>query len=97
MVKPQAKPIQEPDLVDAILDWIVSRHPDMKEKAPSLMADIRADWGASRHYVRAGSQTERQRRISQALSLFNGRNATEVARPVGVSRGTVYRIVKQPR
>ena len=36
------------------------------------------------------------RLATQVLSLFNGRNATEVARCLNISRATVYRLLKQP-
>jgi DNA-directed RNA polymerase specialized sigma subunit len=32
----------------------------------------------------------------KALALFNGRNAREVARRLGISRPHVYRLLKQP-
>lgn len=91
------KPITDPDLVDAIFAWIVERHPEMRQKAPALMEDVRAEFGASYTYVRRQSQTARQQRVSQVLALFNGRNATEVARKLHISRATVYRLLKQPR
>ena len=33
---------------------------------------------------------------AEVLRLFNGRNATEVARRLGIHRATVYRYLKQP-
>lgn len=91
------KPITQPDLVDAIFDWIIQRHPEMRDKAPALMEDVRAEFGASYTYIRRQPQTARAQRVSRVLSLFNGRNSTEVARQLGISRATVYRVLKQPR
>ncbi len=93
---PPAKPITDPDLVDMIFEWIVQRHPEIREAAPALKADVRAEFGGQEWWVYRRPMTERRQRVAQVLALFNGRNATEVARQVGVSRATVYRILKQP-
>jgi Mor family transcriptional regulator len=47
-------------------------------------------------YIPTRSPSERQLLVAEALRLFNGRNATEVARRLRISRATVYRWVKQP-
>ena len=45
--------------------------------------------------VAPGSVAERERITAEVLRVFNGRNAAEVARRLGIGRATVYRIIKQ--
>ena len=94
----------EPDLVDRIFDYILSdpalaaamQRVSQAAPGPAGMAKLKTA-------VRAEFSGERVR-ISrrpndvhlQVLALFNGRNATEVARRLGISRATVYRVIKQP-
>lgn len=85
----------EPDLVDRIFDFIVAEHPLISEAVLKLKDQVRAEFAGGLHYVPQKSQTDRQQRVAEVLSLFNGRNATEVARQLGVGRTTVYRIIKQ--
>ena len=54
---------------------------------------LRAEFTGEDHYIRRTSKRERAERF---LATFNGRNATEVARELGLSRATVYRLLKQP-
>ncbi len=85
-----------PDLVDRIFDYIRDQFPQMAgDQLEKLKVDARAEFGGREHYVASRPQTERQRRVSSVLSLFNGRNATEVARQLQIGRATVYRIIKQ--
>lgn len=57
---------------------------------------IRGEWGGERVYIPARTASNiRLRRARQVLKLFNGRNATEVARQLQCSRATVYRALKQ--
>jgi len=94
----------EPDLVDRIFDYILSD--------PTLAAAMaRVSPGSQGHAGLAKLKTAVRQEFSgervrisrrpndvhlQVLALFNGRNATEVARRLGVSRATVYRVIKQP-
>lgn len=86
----------EPDLVDRLIDYVVRLQPTLAEHRASIERDIRAECGGDRWYVQARPQNERQQRVADVLRLFNGRNATEVARLLHISRATVYRIIKQP-
>lgn len=94
--KPADQPATEPDLVDLIVEYVATHQPDLHPRLESLKADIRAEFGGQRWYVAARPETDRQQRVSQILSLFNGRNATEVARTLRIGRATVYRVIKQP-
>ena len=91
----------EPDLVDRIFDYILSdpalakamlamqsRHAD---PVGELKSAVRAEFSGER--VSISSRTSIAR---QVLALFDGRNASEVARRLNISRATVYRHIKQP-
>lgn len=90
----------EPDLVDRIFDYILSDPVlavAMQSHAKvggtpiqSLKDSVRAEFAGERQYI-----TNRRTKAGQILALFNGRNASEVARRLTISRATVYRIIKQ--
>jgi len=42
------------------------------------------------------AKPDKNTRARKVLALFNGRNAREVARKLGISRTSVYRYLKQP-
>jgi transcriptional regulator of acetoin/glycerol metabolism len=87
----------EPDLVDLIFDRFVAQFPEISQHSLSeLKADMRAEVAGDNHYIPKRAPTERQRLVLQVLEQFNGRNASEVARRLGIGRSTVYRILKQP-
>ena len=95
--QPPADPA-EADLVDRIFDYIVTQLPEAAAALPrvdELKADVRAEFAGSMCYVAIAPKTERGRRVSEVLRLFDGRNATEVARRLNISRATVYRLIKQ--
>lgn len=91
----------EPDLVDRIFDYILSdpamaaamRGIRSREADPvsDLKAAVRAEFQGEECYI-AGRKVQ----AAQVLALFNGRNASEVARRLDISRATVYRHIKQP-
>ena len=91
----------EPDLVDRIFEYIfsdpamaaaVQSHAKVGDTPiQSLKDSVRAEFAGERQYI-----TKRRTHAGQVLALFNGRNATEVARRLSISRATVYRIIKQP-
>lgn len=92
---------REPDLVDRIFDYLLETLPhssaaEIRAAAVGLKTDLRAEFGGRHGWVYSVPRTQRQERVRKVLELFNGRNATEVARRIGVSRATVYRYIKQP-
>lgn len=93
MVKPE-KPITDPDLVDYIFDYIVAEFPEMSSKAQAFKEIARKEFAGTATYIPLRSQTEKQQKINEVLRLFNGRNATEVARRLNISRASVYRFIK---
>lgn len=95
----------QPDLVDRIFDYILSdptlaaaikqQAADQKVTLPKLKAAVRSEFVGEKCYITGQTTSERQQRVQQVLALFNGRNATEVARRLDISRATVYRYIKQ--
>lgn len=84
----------EPDLVDRIFDYVLELFPAMRDKDLSAARDeVRREFAGGSAYIPGRA---RGQRAGQVLSLFNGRNATEVARKLGISRASVYRYLKQP-
>ena len=86
----------EPDLVDRIFEYLLAEFPQLAgnpDKVHHAQVAVRAEFAGAEVYI--------QKRANQALAfdvlrLFDGRNASEVARRLGVSRRTVYRYLKQP-
>jgi predicted transcriptional regulator YheO len=96
----------DPDLVDRIFEYIfadpelsaaVKRHSVNHGHSLDKIKDaVREEFNGERCYITAPT-TKRQQLVSQVLALFDGRNATEVARTLKISRPTVYRYLKQAR
>ena len=89
----------EPDLVDRIFDYILS-DPVLavaikKTSLSNIKSAVRAEFKGDECYIAGKPATARQQQVSQVLALFNGRNATEVARRLQIGRSTVYRVLKQ--
>jgi len=102
----QAAASAEPDLVDRIFDYILAdpalalaiKHTsaDQQKSITKLKYAVRAEFRGEECYIAGRPATARQETVVTVLRLFNGRNATEVARKLNVSRATVYRYLKQP-
>lgn len=97
----------EPDLVDRIFDFLLS-DPSMaravqamakanQQPVQQIKDAVRAEFSGERCYIPSAAATDRQKKVSDVLSLFNGRNATEVARRLQISRTSVYRYIRQAR
>jgi hypothetical protein len=82
------------DLVDRIVAFLAAHRPELATIARGVEAQLRAEFGGGDHYVRA-VQVPRDQRVDQVLSAFNGRNCSEVARELGISRVTVWRRLRQ--
>lgn len=107
--EPQAEPTQEvpprePDLVDAIFEYLLRESPGLEQgvNVDELKAMVREQFGGKQTYIRSGDwiavrQRERRQRVEQVMQLFNGRNASEIARRLKIGRATVYRLLKQAR
>lgn len=86
----------EPDLVDRIFDYILAELPQIADSVQKHKDAVRAEFRGEECYIATRPATARQQTVSQVLTLFNGRNASEVARRLQISRATVYRVLKQP-
>lgn len=91
----------EPDLVDRIFDYILA-DPVMAQALGEidvqtgargvrrLKEAVRSEFAGEKVWV-----NKREKVAATVLRMFNGRNATEVARRLQISRATVYRVIKQ--
>lgn len=86
--------LDNPDLVDAIFEFIVDEFPELATRADELKVLARREFSGIATYIPRRSNQERDRIVREVMSAFNGRNATEVARRLGISRASVYRIIK---
>lgn len=103
----------DPDLVDRIFEYILAEpamaqavqamdrlhHAGGSAEDPlrHLKNAVRQEFSGERCYITAQPTTERQEKVAQVLRLFNGRNASEVARRLQISKMSVYRYLKQAR
>lgn len=96
--QPQPSP-REPDLVDAIFDLLLREQPELAKLDVEVLKRLtREEFGGRRGlYVRVPQDDGQRQVVTQVLALFNGRNASEVARKLGIGRATVYRLLKQAR
>lgn len=86
----------EPDLVDRIFDYLMAEFPQLAGDAARVRRArdaVRAEFAGEEVYIQKRSSKEV---AGEVLRLFNGRNASEVARRLGIHRATVYRYLKQP-
>lgn len=95
---PYAQPamFSSPDLVDRIFEYILAELPELHERCVALKPQVRSEFNGERCYISSSTPTARQQLVQQVLAIFDGRNASEVARRLQISRATVYRIIKQP-
>lgn len=91
----QALLAAEPDLVDRIFEYLLAEFPQLAGDAPRVrkaQTAVRAEFAGEEVYIQKRSSKEI---AAEVLRLFNGRNATEVARRLQIHRATVYRYLKQ--
>jgi Mor family transcriptional regulator len=82
------------DLVDAIFAYIFVEFPEFAARAAELKEATRREFSGIETYIPRRSSTDRARVATEVLRLFNGRNASEIARRLNIGRATVYRIIK---
>lgn len=89
----------EPDLVDRIFAFLAEIRPEMFGPGANLAQAkraVREEFGGFTAYVRSCKRERSSELAAEVLQHFNGRNASEVARRLRISRATVYRCIKQP-
>lgn len=92
------------DFIDQIFDLLLSSDDTRSQlthtsdalgkTVDEMKKQIRQEYGGETIYLRSRASPDQLRH--QVLSIFNGRNATEIARKLGIGRATVYRLIKQP-
>lgn len=85
----------EPDLVDRIFDYLLAEFPQLAGDAARVrraQTAVRAEFAGEEVYIQKRSSKEI---AAEVLRMFDGRNATEVARRLRIHRATVYRYLKQ--
>lgn len=90
-----AEVFDNPDLVDAIFAYLGEEFPQLAPRLTQLKDEVREEFSGIEIYIPRRSSARRRQLTVDVLSLFNGRNATEIARKLGIGRATVYRIIKQ--
>lgn len=84
------------DLVDRIFEYLLAEFPQIAgPQFEGAKSAVREEFRGEDVYIAARPMTERRRLAQDILALFNGRNASEVARRLQCSRATVYRAIKQ--
>lgn len=91
----RAQRANEPDLVDRMVELLVREVPSLKPRAEEIDLALRDEFAGIETYIR-------RRRVppstlaAEVMKRFNGRNVTEVARELRISRATVYRVLRVP-
>lgn len=88
-----------PDLVDRMFEYLIEMLPELRGSAAAVERveqQLRSEFAGQDVYIPAKSLVGKAEERRQVLRLWNGRNATSVARSLGISRATVYRYLKQP-
>lgn len=88
------------DVVDRVFDYVRELLPDhaaLADELEEIKRQVRREFGGREVYIHRRRTDEARERAERVLALFNGRNASEVARRLGIGRATVYRIIKQAR
>jgi len=89
-------PWNDPDFVDRVFEYLLREFPQIAgHECERVRSAMRFEFAGDKHYIKRQSQTDKERRKQQILSMFNGRNATEIARALQIGRTTVYRTLKQ--
>ena len=84
------------DFVDRVFAYLLAEFPQIAgPRFAQARSAVREELAGERVYVAARGTTERQALAREVLALFDGRNATEVARRLNIGRTTVYRVLKQ--
>lgn len=67
-----------------------------RKLAEKIEERLRREMAGDRGYISGASIGTRQEKYDRVRRMFNGRNATEIARELKIGRATVYRILKTP-
>jgi hypothetical protein len=85
----------EPDLVGRMVAFIGQERPELDaDTLAAVEQRLRQEFGGDTVYVAKQTTRDRGDLVAQVRRMFNGRNATEIARRLKIGRATVYRMVK---
>lgn len=83
------------DIITQILEMVQRECgpiPELHDKLPEIEQMARRMFGGAKHY--AATYRDRQALVAMIRHEYNGRNVQQLAVRYGVSRATVYRLVK---
>ena len=86
--------LDDPDLIDKIFEFIAIQFPELGDRAGEMKRLARKEFAGIETYIPRRSQAERDRIAREVMAAFDGSNATAVGRRLGISRSSVYRIIK---
>lgn len=79
--------------VEIMKDWA----PEISKQIAQLIEKrLRDEMAGDRGYISSSSTASKEEKYARVRRMFNGRNATEIARELNIGRATVYRILKKP-
>lgn len=80
------------DIIQWVIDRMLERHPGISaETAKQVEREARAEWGTTEVYIARGRADEETVRSEYAQN----RPASEIAQRHGISRRTLYRMLKK--
>lgn len=82
------------DFVTRLFDLLEERHPAINAQRLEMEKAVREHFGGTEPYI--SRRADRTTLAARALAMFNGSNARTVARHLGISRASVFRLIKQP-
>lgn len=86
---------EQPDVIDELFVILLELLPEIANYEEQARRRLRLHFGGEKHYIKKRDASTKVT-TEDVLRLFNGQNATAVARVLGCSRPTVYRKLKQP-
>lgn len=89
-------PWHDADFIDVLWAYMLREFPQIAgPRLDQVKRAVRHEFGGTEVWVSPNTRDQRRATAAEVLRLFNGRNATEVARELGISRASVYRYIKQ--
>jgi Mor family transcriptional regulator len=87
------------DILHRAIERLRKKIPGITDAAAAaLELELLEEFAGETHYIPKSRLVKARRQVivMETRRRFNGRNATEIARELGIGRATVYRIIKTP-